>query len=108
MSCAISVASAEANELVVVLTENFFRSYRGPSQEYVAVVKLSGGSDPQTISLGLDDFQNSAGGALATWNDIDILTLRAYLERNQTLLGSKSWVGDPPVFRKISWTGLAR
>ena len=38
----VDVKTEKPNELVVVLTENFFRSYRGKQQDFVAVVKLGG------------------------------------------------------------------
>ena len=43
----LDVQAEKPNELVIVLTENFFRSYRGKQQEFVAVVKLNGGKDTQ-------------------------------------------------------------
>ena len=93
------------NELVLVLTENFFRPYRGPSQEFAAVVKLKGGNAAQSIALDPQDFQTTAGQALAGWQNVDILSLRAYHENNGKLLGSKTWAGDPPQFRKLWWQG---
>jgi hypothetical protein len=88
-----------------VLTENFFRSYRGKSQEFVAVVKLDGGKDAQTVSLGLKDFKTSEGAVLSSWKTVDVLSLRAYYEKSGKLLGSKSWAGSLPVFRKMCWQG---
>ena len=83
------VKTEKPNELVVVLTENFFRSYRGKQQDFVVVVKLVGGDQWQTISLSPKDF-NATGEANSpsSWNNIDLLGLRAYYEGG-TLLGSK-------------------
>ncbi len=99
----LDVQAEKPNELVVVLTENFFRSYRGKSQEFVAVVKLDGGKDTQTVSLGLKDFKTDDGAALSSWKNVDVLSLRAYHDKGGKLLGSKSWVGSQPMFRNLRW-----
>ena len=101
----LAVDAEKANELVIVLTENFFRSYRGKSQEFVAVVLLSGGNDTQTIALEPKDFKTGDGEALSSWKNVDLLSLRAYYETGSQLLGSKGWTGDPPKFRKLWWQG---
>lgn len=100
---AIDVEAEKPNELVVVLTENFFRSYRGRSQEFVTVVKLKGGKDPQTISLEPRDFKTGDGVALSSWKNVDLLSWRAYDEKGGKLLGSKSWAGGQPKFRNLWW-----
>jgi len=99
------VQAEKPNELVIVLTENFFRSYRGKSQEFVAVVKLDGGKNAQTISLEPKDFKTGSGEALTTWKHVDVLSLRAYYDKSGQLLGSKSWVGGQPNLRKLWWQG---
>lgn len=101
---ALEVQSENENELVIVLTENFFRPYRGQSQEFVAVVKLNGGKQ-ETVSLTPDDFRTTAGDKLSSWKNVDLLSLRAYFEKDGSLLGSKSWVGSQPAFRKLYWQG---
>ena len=100
---AIDVAVEKQNELVVVLTENVFRGYRGKQKEFVALVKLDGGKEPQSVSLGLKDFTASDGTALATWGSVDLLSLRAYHHMGDKLLGSKTWAGGQPVFKKLWW-----
>jgi dienelactone hydrolase len=102
---ALEVQAEKPNELVVVLTENFFRPYRGKSQEFVAVVKLNGGNNTQSVSLEPKDFKTSDGEALSSWNNIDLLSLRAYYEKDGKLLSSKSWAGGQPKFRKLCWQG---
>lgn len=92
-----------ANELIVILTENFFRQYRGPQREFVAVAKLDGHPDSQRIELEPARFRDADGTALASWDELDLLTLRAYHEKGPTLLGSKNWSGPRPVFRQLSW-----
>ncbi|MFO0806121.1 MAG: acetylxylan esterase [Gemmataceae bacterium] len=101
----LEVQADKPNDLVIVLTENLFRSYRGKSQEFVAVVKLNGGKDAQAVSLEPNDFKTRDGEALSSWKNVDLLSLRAYHERNGKLLGSKSWAGPQPVFRKLWWNG---
>ena len=91
------------NELVILLTENFFRSYRGKSQEFVAILKLNGGPDTQTISLEPKELKNSDGEALSSWKHVDVLTLRAYCDKGGKLLGTKAWAGGQPKFRKLWW-----
>lgn len=98
----LEVKTERENELVIVLTENFFRSYRGEQQAFVAVVQLSGG-ETETVSLTLDDFRTTGGEQLSSWKHVDLLSLRAYYEKDDTLLGSKSWQGAPPKFRNLFW-----
>jgi hypothetical protein len=101
----LDIQAEKPNELVIVLTENFFRSYRGKSQEFVAVVKLNGGKDTQSVSLEPKDFKTSDGEALSSWKNVDLLSLRAYYEKDGKLLGGKSWAGGQPKFRKLWWQG---
>lgn len=102
---AVEVQAEKPNELVIVLTTNFFRSYRGKSQEFVAVVKLNGGRDTQTGVLEPKDFKASDGEALSSWSNVDLLSFRAYYDKGETLVGSKSWSGLHPVFQKLWWQG---
>jgi len=97
------VQADKPNELVVVLTENFFRSYRGRSQVYVAVVKLNGGTQTQTLMLEPQDFTTSDGNALAAWKNLDLLNFRAYHDKGGKLLGSKRWAGPQPWLKKLRW-----
>jgi hypothetical protein len=100
---ALDVQADKGNELVIVLTENFFRQYRGKQQEFAAVVKLSGGRDTQTVSLDPKDFKTIDGEALSSWKNVDLLSVRAYYDKGNKLIGSKSWAGPQPVFRKLWW-----
>lgn len=100
---AFDVQSEKPNELVVVLTENFFRSYRGRSKEYVAVVKLDGGNEPQAISLEPQDFTASDGKPLVSWRELDLLSFRAYYDKGKKVLGSKNWAGPQPIFHGLRW-----
>lgn len=98
----LDVSVERDNDLIVVLTENFFRSYRGPMQEYFARVPLRGGGS-QAIKLLPGDFQSIAGVPLATWQNVDLLSFRAYYEKDSRLIGSKQWGGGKPAFQKLSW-----
>jgi len=98
------VKAEKANQLVVQLTENFFRPYRGKQREFTAVVKLAGGKHWQTISLSPDDFKAVDGEAvLSSWAEVDLLGLRAYCDEGGTLLGSKTWAGSQPTFQNLRW-----
>ena len=98
----LEVQTENENELVIVLTENFFRPYRGKAQEFVAVVKLNGGK-PETVSLTPDDFFTTEGEKLSSWKHVDLLSLRAYHDKSGALLGSKSWTGPQPKFYELRW-----
>lgn len=104
----VEVQAENPNELVIVLTENFFRQYRGKQKEFVAVVNLDGGKETQTVSVEPKDFRTSDGEALSSWKNVDILSLRAYHEKGDKLIGSKNWAGRQPTFRKLRWEGNGR
>lgn len=98
----LEVQTERENELVIVLTENFFRPYRGMNQEFVAVVKLNGG-ETETVPLTPDDFRTAEGEKLLSWKNVDLLSFRAYHDKGGKLVGSKGWAGPQPVFRKLWW-----
>lgn len=100
---ALEVSVAQPNALIIVLTENFFRTYRGKSKEFVAVVELDGGRDAQFVQLAPRDFTSSDGEVLSSWKHVDILSFRAYHEDGGKLIGTKHWNGAQPVFRRIGW-----
>jgi dienelactone hydrolase len=98
------VQVAEPNDLVVVLTENVFRGYRGKNQDFAAVVKLAGGNQWQTACLSPKDFKAvNDDNALLSWAGVDLLGLRAYCEEGGVLLGRKQWAGPQPQFRNLRW-----
>ena len=100
------VKTSEANRLVVVINENFFRGYRGRQRDVVAVVDLEGGDRWQAVTLPASAFKTLDGKAtLASWDNADQLGFRAYFDsRDGRLVGSKSWAGSRPRFRKLRWT----
>ena len=101
----VEVQAGKKNDLVIVLTENVFRSYRGKQREFVAAVTLDGGKDSQTVSLEPKDFKAGDGEALSSWKNVDLLSFRAYHEKGDKLIGSKTWAGPQPVFKKLWWRG---
>ena len=100
----VDVKTEKPNDLVVVLTENFFRSYRGKQQDFVAVVRSAGGDRWQTISLSPGDFHATAeANSPSSWNNVDLLGFRAYYDEGGPLLGSKTWTGSQPKWRNLRW-----
>jgi len=94
------------NELIVVLIENFFRSYRGKKQDFVAVVGLTGGADVQSVKLTPADFKGMDNGEpLKSWQQVDLLGLRAYHKKRSGSgrIGSDQWAGSQPEFRNLRW-----
>lgn len=103
---ALDVQVEKDNELVVVITKNFFRPYRGPSQDFVAAVPLKGGNTRQTVQLKPSDFQSAKDGSpMTTWQQTDLLGVRAYYgeRRGKAQFGSTRWAGQHPEFREIRW-----
>ena len=101
---AFEVQAEKPTELVILLTENFFRSYRGKQRQFSAIVKLDGGEEAQTVTLTPDDFVSDSGEQLSSWANVDLLSFRAYHDSGEKLLGSKSWSGSQPQFRQLRWT----
>ena len=101
----LDVEAEQPNDLIVVLTENLFRPYRGRSQEFVAVVNLNGGAGTQSVSLDPADFKTIDGEAMSSWKNVDLLSVRAYYEQAGTMLGSKNWAGGQPKLQKLWWQG---
>lgn len=99
----VEVAAESPNDLVIVLTENVFRQYRGKQREFVAVVRLGGGNRRQTVSLEPADFVTGDGDTLASWKHVDLLSFRAYHEHGGRLRGSKDWAGPQPVVSRLWW-----
>ena len=101
----IDVQTEKPNELVVVVTKNFFRPYRGKSLDFVAVVPLKGGK-PTTISLSPADFTPaSKGPPLTSWEQADLLGFRAYYgtRRREADFGSTRWAGKQPTLSNLRW-----
>jgi len=100
------VKTEKANELVVIIQENFFRGYRGRQRELVTVVELSGGDQWQKVSLPAARFQVPDGeGMLSNWGHADLLGFRPYYgDRQGKVIGSTRWVGRQPQLRNLRWS----
>jgi hypothetical protein len=97
------VRSDRPNRLVVVLTENYFRPYRGKQQDFVAVVDLKGG-DWQTVILRHGDFKTLDGRRLESWEHVDDLGFRAYYDEDGKIrVGSDQWSGVQPMLKNLRW-----
>ena len=70
---------------------------------YIAVVKLNGGKEAQTVMLEPQDLKTSDGIALDSWKSLDLLSFRAYYDKGEKLLGSKQWAGPQPKFQILRW-----
>lgn len=93
------------NQLVVVITQNFFRPYRGKKIDFVAVVSLKGG-DWDPVRLSPADFNSvSDGSPLTSWQQADLLGFRAYYNerREKAKFGSPRWSGKQPDLRSLRW-----
>ena len=99
------VKTEKANQLVVVINENFFRGYRGRQRELVAIVDLPGGGRWQRVSLSAEQFQVPGEKTrLSNWGQVDLLGWRAYHgDRQAKVIGSTRWVGTRPQFRNLRW-----
>ena len=100
------VKTEKPNRLVVIITENFFRGYRGSRKgESVAVVELPGGSGWHEVSLAAGEFiHQESSKRLESWDVADLLGFRAYYgDRGGEVLGSVRWAGDRPEFRNLRW-----
>ncbi|MBI1373797.1 MAG: prolyl oligopeptidase family serine peptidase [Phycisphaera sp.] len=102
----ITLRSERDNELVVVLNENTWRGYRGPSRTYVAVAKVGGGAT-RAIDLKPSDFIDAKyGKPLESWAEIDELGLMGRYEddkhKGDDMYGA-NWQGPQPAFESLSW-----
>jgi dienelactone hydrolase len=103
---AFDVKTDKPNRLIVVVTENFFRSYRGKNGDFVAVVSLKGSGDWESVTLIAADFKSVKDSSpLKSWKHADLLGFRAYYSerRGTAKFGSMKWAGSRPVFRKLRW-----
>lgn len=88
------------------MRENFFRSYRGKPQDFVAIEPLKGGEEWKTVSLSPADFKLPGGQEkLSSWKQCDVLGFKAYHRprRSNLVIGSERWAGSQPVFRNLRW-----
>lgn len=103
---AFEVKVEKDNSLVVVLTENFFRSYRGKKKDFAAVVELKGGGEWRTVTLTPSDFTVPGGDEkLESWRECDLLGLKPYHSPrdSEVRIGGEKWAGPQPTFRNLRW-----
>jgi hypothetical protein len=103
------VQSDQENELVIMLTENFFRGYRGRQQEYLALVPLKGGDDWQSVKISPSDFLTpDKQQPLTSWEQVDLLGLRAFYQQrgSDKIFGSNRWKGPQPRFQNMRWEAV--
>ena len=100
------VKMEKANQLVVIIKENFFRGYRGRQRELVTVVELPGGDQWQKVSLPAARFQVPDGeDKLSSWEQADLLGFRPYYgDRQGKVIGSTRWAGRQPQLRNLRWS----
>jgi cephalosporin-C deacetylase-like acetyl esterase len=100
------VKTEKANQLVVIIKENFFRGYRGRQRELVTVVELPGGDQWQKVSLPAARFQLPDGeDKLSNWEQADLLGFRPYYgDRQGKVIGSTRWAGPQPQLRNLRWS----
>lgn len=96
------------NDLVIVVTQNAYRSYRGVTGTYTAKVPLKGQDEVEIIELKTENFRDKDGKQLNSWANLDLISLRAYQEMGGQLIGRKDWKGQQPKFKKIYWSSQSR
>ena len=100
------VKTRDANRLVVIISENFFRSYQGRQRDLINVVKLPGGDKWHTVSFAPSSLKTVDGkDSMDSWNHADLLGFRAYYgDHRKTTIGTTRWAGPRPEFRNLRWT----
>ncbi len=108
-SLTFDIRTDEPNQLLVIITENFFRSYRGKQRDLIAVVDLPGKGEWHTVSLPPALFKSvDQGDSLVHWRHADLLGLRAYYQdREGNRFGDAQWKGSQPEFSNLRWTATA-
>ena len=103
---AFDVKTQRPNKLIVVVTENFFRGYRGRQRDLIAVVNLPGANKWHTVILDPSKFKTPDGrDSMKSWAAADLLGFRAYYGRRQgSVIGSTRWAGSQPEFRELRWS----
>ena len=84
---------------------HFFRSYWGRQKEFTAVVRLKEMQQVRTVILRAEDFTTADEERVSSWDHADLLSFRAYVEKDGRVLGSKHWNGKQPVLNGLGWVG---
>lgn len=104
-SLAITLKLPQTNRISFVLTQNEWRSYRGPKQVFTCHREIQGQPQSHTVTFTITDFKNAEGQSPANWQQIDQLGLCARHEervRGQSTQPA-SWNGEMPVFERVTW-----
>ena len=99
----ITLTMAAENHFTVVLTENEWRSYRGPKKTYTCTRAIPGQNAPQKLILKLSDFQDSQGQTPASWQQVDVLGICAQNPESKVTPSGLTWQGPLPTFHQIAW-----
>lgn len=99
----LTLRLVQANTINVVIIENEWRTYRGPRKTYLCRKQVSGSTEPQTITLGREDFE-SKDGHLQSWNQVDQLGICAHVaEPKVNAPSAPNWVGPPATLVRLEW-----
>ena len=102
---AFEIKTAKPNAMVVMITENFFRSYRGKKREWLAEIVLPGGADWHPVTLRPSKFKSLDGKkSLGSWDHADLLGFRAFLQVGDQVRGTRKWSGVQPELRQLRWS----
>ena len=91
------------NYLSVVLQQNEWRSYRGPSRTFVCTREIIGAESEKVLTFQLSDFA-SPDGPPTSWAELDQLGLCAHFVNPGSTAGKVPlWNGPGPQFLRLEW-----
>jgi len=96
----------ETNTLTFVVQENEWRSYRGPRKTFVCEREIRGSSEPQSVSLGCEDFlfSGNAAESLQSWSAADQFGICAHFgERGGSSVPVRMWRGGELELLALRW-----
>jgi hypothetical protein len=96
----------ETNALTFVIQENEWRSYRGPRKTFVCEREITGSSEPQSVSLGCEDFllNGNVTESLQTWSAVDQFGICAHFgERGRSSVPVRMWRGGELELLALRW-----
>ena len=99
----LTLKMPQTNYLSVVLQQNEWRSYRGPSRTFVCTREITGAESEQILTLELTDFA-SPDGPPTSWAELDQLGLCAHFVSPGSTTGKVPlWNGPGPQFLRLEW-----
>ncbi len=101
----LTLSIPQPNPLTFVVVENEWRGERGPRRTFACVREIPGGTDPQSVTLGLADFAGltEKDGSLTSWDHVDQFAICAHHEGSGIPSSESKWAGGPPVFSRLEW-----